>query len=156
MTNVLVVVDMQPFFKAAAEPHLRKAVMDLVDAFRERNDPIIALLGCDCGSVPGPDPVIIDTIGGYDRGFVRVKRKDNGGPEVNETIMQSMNICEVPDGIYVCGVNLCHCVKETAIDLADRLVSQVHVIVDACGSNETADKDQEAIAEMLASHVAIV
>lgn len=128
---VLVVVDMQPLFRASLKPGLIEAVAHQVQIAVASGMPVIIL---ECWpEVNGPTHSAIQAeLAGYDslKHIVLSKRASGGGREVSEA-------CELlgyaTTTFRFCGVNTTDCVFHTADETARRYPQAAfHLVEEAC------------------------
>ena len=114
--EVLVVVDMQPYFAASRKPSVIEANVNLVRRFRRMNRPIAIVeyygggdyLEDGDGDTHRP---IMKELDGYSRFGVLWKNDDDGSSVVQDWLSE-MKI--IPSKFWVTGVNGCWCVASTA------------------------------------------
>ena len=131
MSNyTLVVVDMQPFFKAASYPEVVVGVTQEILAARSLRRPVIFLeyIGCEPTHYS-----LTGLLKGYALKARTRKDQDDGYREV-ESVLRRRGFGN--DVFRVCGVNANYCVRSTAEGLAISFQSsKIHVVRRACGTD---------------------
>lgn len=126
----LVLVDMQPYFKAANSRRVRDNCKRELQKAMDRRAAIIFVEFDGCGSTVKS---FIKMTNEYDRRFFAHKDLDDGSAEVEEVITTHGLPAKK---IKVCGVNTDCCVQATVRGLTARLPSAtIQVISDACNSD---------------------
>lgn len=126
----LVVVDMQPYFKAATGKRVRENCLREIIKAVEDNASIIFLEfeGYE-RTLPELMAPVQNAYGNY---YVQLKGIDDGSLEVEETVRKH----DLPKIFRVCGINTDCCVAATVRGLTARFPkSSIDVIADACDSD---------------------
>lgn len=147
---VLVVMDMQPGFKAAQDAITQWFVKQEVTRAREEGRPII-IVEYDPHEMGHTYESITSLIEGYDRGVIIPKCDDDGSAEILRT-------CEAKGfmtaSFRMCGVNSDACLLETIQALAEKLPAcSITVPQDACNcltgkANDVWDDDYQKIPQV--------
>ncbi len=147
---VLVVMDMQPGFKAAQDAITQWFVKQEVTRAREEGRPVI-IVEYDPHEMGETYDSIKSLIEGYDRGIIISKSDDDGSAEI-------LRACEAKGfmtaSFRMCGVNSDACLLETIQALAGKLpLCSITVVQDACNcltgkANDVWDEDYPAIAQV--------
>lgn len=129
----LVVVDMQPLFRASLRADVQQAVTREVAAAVELGFPVIVL---ECypqvnGRTTAP---LLAALADYDslKQIVLEKKSSSGGRQVFE----ACRLFDWPEDFRVCGVNTTDCVFETISDLAIYLRQATFTLVQAACADE--------------------
>lgn len=125
----LVVIDMQPVFPAAEE--VLYPVIDLIkSAMVDKSNIVVVEYSYD-GSVHTYEQ-ILDKIENYPLKAIVKKRQDNGSKQVQE----ALHSFEHNNELKICGVNLCCCVRDTALGLSRSKKFKIEVVRNACNDEE--------------------
>ena len=126
MDNVLVVVDMQPEFKAAMDEQTQINVVNEIKKAKRRNDLIIILEYRGGGSTVRR---IRKAILNYDKVIYAEKDEDDGSSYIRKHLIGKKLV-------RICGVNTDYCVADTAAGIAYRFAdAAVQVILKACNAD---------------------
>lgn len=129
--NVLVVIDMQPFFKSVTKKVVSN-VLKLIREFKKQNNFIFVLEYNECGET---HPSIVKELNGYDNVQFVVKKKEDGSLPLIKA-MKIKNPKRTKMEFNVCGVNTDACVADTVLGLNMRMpLSKINVIKRACNTD---------------------
>ncbi len=147
---VLVVMDMQPGFKAAEDAITQWFVKQEITRAREEGRPII-IVEFDAHEMGETFDSIKALIEGYDRAVIIPKSQDDGSTEI-------FNACEKNNfstaSFRMCGVNSDACLLESIQMMAEKLpMCRITVVQDACNcltgrTNDVWHEDYPAIAQV--------
>lgn len=129
MKPCLVVIDMQPRFRASNNPATIEAVLFLMRVAEIFNCPCIVLEA----EGYGPSHESILEVAARSQNFAKTlkKRNSDGTLEVFESCQK---LGTSPDCFILCGVNSDACVEDLALGLHPNC-QQILVVTDACNSN---------------------
>jgi nicotinamidase-related amidase len=128
----LVIVDMQPQFRAARNDEVADIICDLIE-LAKKDDATILVLEYEGFGKTRDD--IIDAIGDYTYFNSAQKYTDDGSKQITGFVGN-----EVP--LKICGVNFGCCVRETALGATKRGYD-VEVISEACYQPEDWEDEDE-------------
>lgn len=136
--TVLVVIDMQPGYKASQDAITQYFVEQEIIRARERNQPIV-VVEFDPHEMGHTYPRLLRHIEGYSRAVVITKRGDDGSKELHEALVRhGFSVYS----LRLCGVNSDACVLETIQGFVVRVPScRVTVPQDACNCLTGKDND---------------
>jgi len=128
---ILVVIDMQPGFRASLNEATIDCVAGEIRAARAANLPIVIL---EYAKYPATHERLLQLVEGYENVAIETKREDDGSEELLEACIGN----EYFQNVYrVCGVNTLQCVQSTVLGVADRLEdSRIEVVKSACNDEE--------------------
>jgi len=127
--ELLVVVDMQPFFGSVFAPGLLEAVQREIKKAMRRQWPILIIEYGGCGPTHESLKELYFT---YEHSRIDQKAHDDGSHVVERAILNT--VCDSPlVAVRVCGIHAMCCVYWTAIGTAQRFPHlPVKVLVNAC------------------------
>ena len=127
----LVVVDMQPSFKAACNLDVIVNVAKEITIARENNQPILFVEYEGCGST---HESLTNLVKGYKQKSTIMKYYDDGSKEILQAIdRRKFNY----DRLRVCGVNIDCCIWSTVVGLIDCTWDMiVEIVKQACNWSE--------------------
>lgn len=127
--KTLVIVDMQPVFKASKDPDTVIAVAAEIIQAKQNNHAIVVV---EYGGSGKTHSGLSDLLKNYKHKSIISKHDDDGSKEV----IRALNRRNFPmQTLRVCGVNTDCCVYETVIGLIQKLKkSQVEVVKKACNT----------------------
>jgi nicotinamidase-related amidase len=130
--KTLVIVDMQPIFRASREPNTVIAVAHEIVVAKQNNHPIVIVEYAQSGRThAGFD----DLLKGYRHKARISKWNDDGSVEVIRALKRRNFPMQT---IRVCGVNADCCVYETVTGLLYRLSkTQIEIVKKACNTEST-------------------
>jgi len=145
----LVVVDMQPGFKASLDADTLMGVLDEIRAAMAARMPIIVLQACAeiCGNTLD---AVINLLRTYDLNLwvvqdkIRRYGRDFSGSDGSFEVMEAVEILEFPsDRFRLCGVNSDVCVFLTAMVLNKELPdARIEIVKRACNT-QWVEKDKQ-------------
>ena len=153
--NILVVIDMQPFFQASRSRLLIKEHVSQIRAAISNQEHIIVLEYKDCGSTHKP---ILNALKSYDKVKFFAKDYCSGSSLITKHLTRK-NIW--PKEIKFMGVNTGACVEETVINFVKHVnknykQTKVKVIKNGCRCDEYGEKPTNGDFNRMECHGAII
>lgn len=132
LRSVLVVVDMQPGFRASCREATIKAVEREIRLAVQAREPIVIL---EYKKYPATHERLLSILQDKYDGFAVVTKKDDDG---SEELIDACLEHGFPGGAFrFCGVNTHACVMRTVLGLSEKLdESRIEVVMDACNDED--------------------
>ena len=126
--QTLIIIDMQEKFYASADRDTQIAVIENVLKARLANIPIV-IVEYSPGRAGGTLDCIMESLGHYTKVLFVEKHANDGGQEVEEVLREN----ELSGSeLWVCGIEIAHCINETITTLVKEFSERIKVISRAC------------------------
>jgi hypothetical protein len=133
MKEILIIVDMQPYFTASNDGRTLEANLRQINRAKAKQCPIIVL---QYGGYGVTHDCIVKELADYDA-IYRTKQDDDGSDLVE---LACIDYGWEPDCFRITGVNADACVRLTAIGVADKFPNaKIKIVRHACNDYELGD-----------------